>query len=414
MEETPCRDRRVGRRVLIVAPQSFFSVSGTPISVQHMCRALTELSYEVHLLTLPFGESIGMSGLVYHRVRRLPMTNMVPRGFSVAKAFYDLVLAVETVRLLRRQRFLAVHAIEEAALFAVPIARFLRTAAISDLDSDLCAQLKQHRSVFVRALAVPASLMRRVALRRSTCVITVAKSLTDLVCQESPGTPLFEIRDIPLQSCVRAPDAERVKALREELGLGTCRAIVYTGNLDRIQGIEGLITAIPAVRQRCQDVVLIIVGGDRHEVERMRLIADNHGIGDFVSFLETQPTEMMPEIMALASVLISPRIEPLVTPLKIYSYMASGRPIVATDLQTHTEVLDDKTAVLVAPTAPGLADGIIWALENPEVAQCRGQRARQKVEELHSFDIFKEKVSAAYTYIEQQALHDGKSRQRTR
>jgi glycosyltransferase involved in cell wall biosynthesis len=61
----------------------------------------------------------------------------------------------------------------------------------------------------------------------------------------------------------------------------------------------------------------------------------------------------MPEYMGLAEVLVSPRLEPYTTPLKIFSYMASGRPIVATDLPTHTQLLDAEAAILGPPTPAG-------------------------------------------------------------
>ena len=50
-------------------------------------------------------------------------------------------------------------------------------------------------------------------------------------------------------------------------------------------------------------------------------------------------------------ILVSPRIRGTNTPLKIYSYLRSGKPIVATDLLTHTQVLSPDVARLVAPDA---------------------------------------------------------------
>ena len=62
------------------------------------------------------------------------------------------------------------------------------------------------------------------------------------------------------------------------------------------------------------------------------------------------------------------------TPLKIYSYLRSNRPIVATRLVTHTQVLDDTCACLVEPTADALAAGLRRMIEHPEARRAVGRR----------------------------------------
>ena len=79
--------------------------------------------------------------------------------------------------------------------------------------------------------------------------------------------------------------------------------------------------------------------------------------------------------------------------------MASGRPIVATDLPTHTEVLSVETAVLTPPTVAGLAQGISRALDEPPFAARLGERARSVAESEYTYSKFKQQLSAAYTAL---------------
>ena len=397
-------------RVLLVAPQPFFAIAGTPLNVLNLCRALTESGYEVHLATLPMGQDVALPKLVYHRVRRVPSLGHVPIGFSFAKAVYDLLLAAMVLRLLRRGRFVAVHAIEEAAFFAVPIARWCRTPVVADLDSDICGQLRSSRSLVVRSLAGVARRLRRSALQGSTCALTVARALTRLVEEESPGTRVFEIRDIPDASARRPPEPDAVERLRRELASGSREVIVYTGNFDSRQGAEVLVDAMAVVHQRFPDAVLLLVGGEPPQIEALQRRAARLGVAGAVRLVGKRPVEQMPEFMALATVLASPRLEPHVTPLKIYSYMASGRPIVATDLPTHTDVLDRDAAILVPPTADGLARGIMQALGDPAEGERRGQRARQKSEREHTYEAFREQVREVYRYV---ASHHPRERGKT-
>jgi glycosyltransferase involved in cell wall biosynthesis len=384
--------------VLLIAPQPFFTPAGTPLNVLQMCRALTELGHEIELLTLPMGETRALPGVTYRRVARVPTLETVPIGFSPAKSVYNLLLALALVRRLRARRFAAVHAIEESAFFAMPIARFFGTPGIMDLDSDLCYQLRENRSRLARLLAEPARRMRRHALRRSTCALTVARALSDLVAKESPDTPVFEIRDIPGDAVLRPPDPQAMATIREELGLEDRRLVVFTGNFDRRQGTELLVAAMAEVSGRCPDALLLLVGGDPEQVTAMRELAAAQGVAGSVRAIGKRPLEQMPEFMGLADVLVSPRLEPLVTPLKIYAYMASGRPVVATDFPTHTDVLDRTAARLVPPTAAGLADGILAVLEDPASGAVLGRNARAIVERNHTYAAFRTQMGALYDF----------------
>jgi glycosyltransferase involved in cell wall biosynthesis/SAM-dependent methyltransferase len=372
--------------ILLIAPQPFFTPAGTPLNVLQMCRALTELGHEVELLTLPMGETRPLPRVTYHRVARLPGLDRVPIGFSPAKAVYNLLLALALVRRLRARRFAAVHAIEESAFFAMPIARWFGTPGIMDLDSDLCYQLRENRSRAARFLAEPARRLRRDALRRATCALTVARALSELVRQESPATPVFEIRDIPGDAVLRPPDPKEVEAIRDELGLRGRRLAVYTGNFDRRQGAELLVEAMPEVIARCPDALLLLVGGDPEQVAVLRDLAAARGVGASVRAIGKRPLEQMPEFMGLAA------------PLKIYAYMASGRPVVATDFPTHTDVLDSTAARLVAPTAMGLAEGIVAVLQDPASGEKLGRKARAIVERNHTYAAFKTQMGALYDF----------------
>ena len=87
-----------------------------------------------------------------------------------------------------------------------------------------------------------------------------------------------------------------------------------------------------------------------------------------------------------------------IAPMKIIDYMSSGRPIVATDLPTHTQILDDTTAVLVAVDELAIADGLRRVVADQEASQQMARRAKSKVENLISDEIFSERLLAAIAH----------------
>lgn len=386
-------------RVLLVTPQPFFRLAGTPMNVQLMCQALAELGFAVDLLTFPFGEDLQMPHVRQSRVWPIPGLCHIPIGFSLTKAAYDVLLAGLVAARLARRRYVAVHAIEEAAFFALPMAWLRGVPTIMDLDSDLEHQLRGSSTILVRWLAPAARVIRRLVLRRSTAAVTVAGHLTELVRRECPRIAVFEIRDIPLAEALDPVDAGEVAALRRELALGAGPIAVYTGNFDGRQGLLELLQGWVEVRRVLPRAQLLVVGGDVAAVAslRARFAHDgNIGADPAVVFTGARPTREMPVFMALADALVSPRLEPLVTPFKIYTYMASGRPIVATALPTHQEVLDDSAAFLVEPTPAGLADGLIAAFSSPEDAARRARAARALVDAHHNYYVFKQRIGQLY------------------
>ena len=109
---------------------------------------------------------------------------------------------------------------------------------------------------------------------------------------------------------------------------------------------------------------------------------------DVMVFTGQQPAREIPSFVQACDVLVSPRSRGTNTPLKIYQYLRSGKPIVATRLLTHTQVLNDDVAILTEPTAEGFADGILAALNDELRARRVGERARELADTKYSYDAY--------------------------
>jgi len=92
-------------------------------------------------------------------------------------------------------------------------------------------------------------------------------------------------------------------------------------------------------------------------VSRARAQARAAGIEDAAIFAGERPAAEIPAYLLACDVLVSPRSRGTNTPLKIYQYLRSGKPIVATRLLTHTQVLSDQTAILTGASPSEFAEG---------------------------------------------------------
>ena len=169
---------------------------------------------------------------------------------------------------------------------------------------------------------------------------------------------------------------------------------------EKNQGLELLIQEASQVVTEIPRAAYLFVGGRPDQIERLRSLTQQHGVAESFIFPGIQPLEEIPIYLAAADVLVSPRSEGTNTPLKIYSYLAAGKAILATDMETHRQVLDQETALLVPPTAQGLAGGIRDLLTDRSRRDGLARGARQRVEEKYSYRSYLDKTRGVYEYLD--------------
>jgi glycosyltransferase involved in cell wall biosynthesis len=380
-------------RVLLLAPQPFFEVRGTPLAVLALVRALTGLGHQVDLLTYAQGEPVSLAGLRHLRSLKLPV-GRVRAGPSLAKLVLDVPFALEAYARMAFGGYQVVHAVEEAAHLAAPLARLLRLPLVVDVDSSIPDQLRESGFATRGPLLWAAEALERHALESAAAVITVCGSLTAGVWARAPRARVFQIEDPPLGG-PDPPAPEAVLALRRDLGLGPAPVVLYSGNFEPYQGVELLVDAAGQV----EEAQFVFMGGEPDQIEGLRARARAAGAGARCAFSGKRSPLELPAFLALADVLVSPRRQGVNTPFKVYTYLATGKPLVATRIATHTQLLDDTLGFLVEPTPGGLAAGIREALGRPEEARARAERARALIEREYSLERFTEKVARAYAAL---------------
>jgi len=381
-------------RILFLAPQPFFEVRGTPLAVLHLTRALAGLGHEIDLLTFPQGEPAATEGVRHLRSLRLPV-GRVKAGPSLAKMLLDVPFVAEAVWRLAFGRYDVVHAVEEAAHLVAPFARLLGIPLVMDVDSSIPDQLRYSGFATRGPLLWLAETLEASALRHAAAAVTVCTSLTDGVKRRAPGVAVFQVEDPPLVDRRQPPAPDEVESLRRGLSLGNGPVILYSGNFEPYQGVELMLEATPQV----PGAQFLFMGGRTLEIERLRQRAHDLGTGSRVFFSGTRPPSELPVFLTLADVLCSPRIKGENTPFKLYTYLASGKPIVATRIATHMQLLDDSLAFLAEPSAAGVASGLRQALEQRGEARARAERGLALVDREYSVERYREKVAHAYAEI---------------
>jgi glycosyltransferase involved in cell wall biosynthesis len=377
-------------KVLVIAPQPFFAERGTPIAVCSLLEALCADGHEVDLLTYPFGDDVDVEGLTIHRCGRFPGVRHVRIGFSMGKLLTDVMLLPMLWRMGTPGRYDVVHAVEEAIYPALVLRRRHRARVIYDMDSSLAQQLADTNRLF--RLLFP--LLRRVeqwAIQGSDLVTPMCVDLARYARRVRAADDVVVLHDLP----VGVAGASEPSNGRVSNGQRPPCLALYVGNLEPYQGIDMLLDAT-ALLPTQSAVQVQVVGGPMREVERFRSLAARRGLDDRIRFVGPRPLAELHDLLTGADILLSPRTKGNNTPLKLYSYMESGRAILATRLSTHTQVLDDSTALLVEADAREYARGLLCLAGDGELRRRLGESAKQRVRREYSPASFYRRVRAIY------------------
>ncbi len=172
--------------------------------------------------------------------------------------------------------------------------------------------------------------------------------------------------------------AESKEAARTRLGFPHEKKIaLYLGRLDAWKGSEALFGAAELLPD---DVRIAVMGAELGDVETLRATHPR------ILFVPFRPYKEVADNQAAADVLLLPNTAKnalssrYTSPLKLFSYMASGIPVVASDIPSLREVLTEENAYLVAPDdAKALAEGIQAALRDTALSKRRAAQALEDV-----------------------------------
>ena len=379
-------------RVLYVAPHPFYTERGSPIATRLMVETLLDLGHEVELLVYHEGDDINHDGLTLHRIASLPGIHDVPIGLSVRKLVCDVWLARTFTKLVRTGRFDVIHAGEEAAYLAYLLRRLHRRPYVIDMDSSVPDQIEESFPRLGPWLRPLRELDRR-TMRQAVAVTAVGEHLAGIARRARDARDVHVIRDV-----ADFDGSPAARDYRDDLHLDPAVSVgLYVGNLEPYQGIELLLDSVARIEL---PVVLVIIGGSLPSIERYRRRATQMGIDSRIHWLGPRPLAELPSHLARADVLVSPRVRGENTPMKIYSYLASAVPIVATDIPSHTEVLDDSVARLAAPNPAAFSTAWAELLADASVRERIGRAARERARARHGRDTFVRQVEALYHEVE--------------
>lgn len=367
--------------ILMLAPEPFFQPRGTPISIYFRIRALSDLGHNVDLVTYHLGENKTIKNLTILRIPDLFFIKKIKIGPSLAKIPLDFLLLFKAKFHLAKKHYDLIYSHEEAGFFGAALGKFWKIPHVYDMHSSLPQQLDNFeftKSSLIKGLFL---WIEKFILKNSNALLVICPDLMQTVQKLGFGQ-----KAILLQNFIDFEDLESLPRKfilsRKDIAPQGEKIVLYTGNFQPYQGIPLLLEAASRLDQK--DVIFLLVGESKSAIARMKQKAKDLNIAKKVKFIAQVPPTQVPGYISLADVLVSPRLSGTNTPLKIYSCLKSGKPLVATNLWTHSQVLNENISILVDPDAESFAAGISYALNDPE-AKKRAESARRLAETEYTY-----------------------------
>jgi glycosyltransferase involved in cell wall biosynthesis len=378
-------------KILMLAPEPFFQPRGTPISVYFRLQALADLGHEVDLVTYHLGEDRHFPNLKIHRIPSLFWIKKIRVGPSFAKLPLDFLLFCKSLHLILSKPYDLIFTHEEASWFGTVLAKRKKIPHVYDMHSSLPQQLENFRFSRSKILKKIFLSLERYVLQNAQSVIVICLDLLQKLNKEGvvhKATLIENFLDFEHPSY----SEDQIRQERIKYASPEEKIVLYVGNFESYQGIPLFLEASSLVNDR--SVVFLLVGGNAQHVEEIKKKAHELKVSDRARFLGQVTPSKVPLYIAMADVLVSPRTAGTNTPLKIYSFLKSGKPVVATDLWTHSQILNDKISVLVDPDPNSFARGILYALHDPGATE-RALAAKEMAEAEYTCEKYRNKIAEA-------------------
>ena len=355
------------------------------VHTMETCAALAARGHAVHMLVRPDTASPARDPLAYYRVspkadiqiEQAPVIGPAP----LRRIGY---LARMSIRVLQRRRWDVVYTPElilASAALRWPAAR--RPPVVYE-SHNFRPAFAANLPDLVTGLPAAGQLKLRRLWRRER---RVWRGADGYVATTQALASELEARFGPRSRAITAPNGVRIDPARRYEA--RCRGdkppvVAYAGHFYPYNGAHLLIEALallPGVRG-------LIIGGhprDAADGERLRALTSARGLTERVTFTGLVPPDQVVPHLREADVLVQPLIDAPYTryasAMKLFDYMAAGRPIVAFDLASTREVVaDGRTACLVEPgSVEALAAGIRDVLADPVLADRLAHAAFEEV-----------------------------------
>ena len=262
---------------------------------------------------------------------------------------------------------------------------YFRFNLIKKLDRLCSYKARQESAIYTRQSVTDRSLLKQIIRFKASCgleffpkviaefhqglsgveqklarlldgIVVISPALRDELMEFGIGEEKILLAQTGVDLEAYREESKRDKnSIRKELGLPASRYIIgYTGHLYKDRGLD---TLVRVAKYLDDSYLILIVGGMEEDIKKINRLISKEKVRSKVKLLGKKPASSVALYQLSSDVLVMPyskrwNLQNWSSPMKLYEYMASSRPIISTDFQTIRSVLDEKSCIFVKPDDP--------------------------------------------------------------
>lgn len=196
--------------------------------------------------------------------------------------------------------------------------------------------------------------------------------------------------------------SDRDPELEQRWRLGGKVVIGYIGSFNDYEGLDYLLEAAAMLHKVVGDEFRILLVGDGTNRGELTSLASRLGIADIVSFTGSQPHERIQAFYSLMDIMVFPRkghtVCEVVSPLKPFEAMATGKAVVASDVRALAEIVRHNETGLLhrKDDVDSLREQLEAYLSQPNLRARLARQGQDWVTQHRSWSAISDKVGAVY------------------
>ncbi len=372
-------------RILMIAPTPFFADRGCHVKILEEVRSLTRRGIIVKLVTYHIGRDI--EGVDTERIINIPWYRKLEAGPSVHKYYIDLILAAKAIKVAKRFKPDIIHAHLHEGVFVGKIVRlFNKKPIIADYQGSMVGEMLDHGFVKKDAINYRFNYWLESTINKwPQKIVFSSTSAKEFFLSNFKTDPDKVVSFIEGTNTDDFHPGYDTGTLKKKLHLPeNKKIIVYLGVLTKYQGVDILISSIPAIIKKYKKVHFLIAGYP--DVEYYSEMAKRLGVEDNVTFTGKVSHEDVPLYLNLGDIGVSLKLSKTEANGKLFGYMAVGLPCIVFDTATNREILAETGVYAEYNSKGSFIEKTLYLLENENISKKYGQLARERVLEKYTWD----------------------------